>query len=134
MPELKIVANLALKKNKSSLKLNEFEEYKQMNFPGKIEEIMLPGTVKLDKSIEVRQKDHIQENRLKLKLPELKEMSQSNFSKVKYENPFAMTNRDKFETSMMQNTMQNTMRDTSYLSLNKSLSTTDMWDFSRFSG
>jgi hypothetical protein len=134
MPELKIVANLALKKNKSSMKLNEFEEYKQMNFPGKIEEIMLPGTVKLDKSIEVRQKDHIQENRLKLKLPELKEMSQSNFSKVKYENPFAMTNRDKFETSMMQNTMQNTMRDTSYLSLNKSLSTTDMWDFSRFSG
>ena len=116
------------------MKLNEFEEYKQMNFPGKIEEIMLPGTVKLDKSIEVRQKDHIQENRLKLKLPELKEMSQSNFSKVKYENPFAMTNRDKFETSMMQNTMQNTMRDTSYLSLNKSLSTTDMWDFSRFSG
>ena len=134
MPELKIVANLALKKNKSSMKLNEFEEYKQMNFPGKIEEIMLPGTVKLDKSIEVRQKDHIQENRLKLKLPELKEISQSNFSKVKYENPFAMTNRDKFETSMMQNTMQNTMRDTSYLSLNKSLSTTDMWDFSRFSG
>ena len=134
MPELKIVANLALKKNKSSMKLNEFEEYKQMNFPGKIEEIMLPGTVKLDKSIEVRQKDHIQENRLKLKLPELKEMSQSNFSKVKYENPFAMTNRDKFETSMMQNTMQNTMRDTSYLSLNKSLSTTDMWDFSRLSG
>ena len=61
-----------------------------MHFPPKVEEIMLPGTVKKNQSIETVKKDHIQENKDLLKLPELKEMSQSNFDKVRGSNRFKM--------------------------------------------